>query len=115
LRLKVYIIAVEIHNSDYMDWIVFVKKENARKAEERLKADFSLASKQAIGVRDAKSLGIEKEGSFFIISGTDEGVAKCKELINEFVEEIDEKYLKQANDKIREEADKAAEGFGGLF
>jgi hypothetical protein len=98
-----------------MDWMAFVKRENVRKAEEMLKADFGFAAKQAIGVRDAKSLDIDKDGSFFLISGTDEGVARCKELIKEFVESIDEKYLKQANDKIKEEADKAAEGFGGLF
>jgi hypothetical protein len=98
-----------------MEWVAFVKKENVRKAEEKLKGDFNIAAKQGIGVRDARSLGIEKDGSFFIVSGTDEGVARCKELIKEFVESIDEKYLKQADDKIKEEADKAAEGFGGLF
>lgn len=98
-----------------MDWMTFVKRENARKAEERLRSDFSLASKQAISVRDAKSLGIEKDGSFFLITGTDEGVAKCKELIKEFIEDLEQKYFDMAKKKLQEEADKAAEGFGGLF
>ena len=98
-----------------MDWMTFVKRDNVRKAEERLRGDFSLAAKQAISVRDAKALGIDKEGSFFLITGTEEGVAKCKELIKELTEKLDEKYFDMAKKKLQEEADKAAEGFGGLF
>jgi hypothetical protein len=98
-----------------MDWMVFVKRENVRKAEEILKSDFNLASKQAIGVRDARSLEIDKDGSFFTITGTDEGVAKCKELIKEYVEQVDDSLLQKAKQRLQEEADKAAEGFGGLF
>jgi hypothetical protein len=98
-----------------MEWITFVKRENVRKAEERLKSDFNMAAKQNITIRDAKSLEMDKDGSFFLIIGTEEGVAKCKELIKEFVESIDEKYFKKAKEKLQEESDKAAEGFGGLF
>ena len=98
-----------------MDWIVFVKKENVNKAEEKLRSDFDIAAKQSITVRDARSLDIEKDGSFFLISGTDEGIEKCKELIKEFVEEIDEGYLDEAKEKIKEEEDKAAEAFGGIL
>lgn len=98
-----------------MDWMTFVKKENVRKAEERLKSDFNLAAKQNITVRDARSLEIDKDGSFFLIIGTEEGVAKCKELIKEFVVDLDKKYFDTAKKKLQEEADKAAEGFGGLF
>ena len=98
-----------------MEWMTFVKRENVRKAEEILKSDFNLASKQNITIRDAKSLEIEKDGSFFLIIGTDDGVEKCKELIKEFVENLDEKYFSKAKEKLQEESDKAAEGFGGLF
>ena len=98
-----------------MDWVAFVKRENVRKAEEALKKDFDIASKQSITIRDAKSLGIEKNGSFFLIDGTEEGVKKCKELIKEFTEEIEEKYLKEAKEKIKEEEEKAAEAFGGIL
>ena len=98
-----------------MDWIVFVKKENVRKAEEVLRSDFTGAAKQAIGVRDARSLDIDKDGSFFTITGTEEGVERCKELIKEYVEQVDESILIKVGQKLQEEADKAAEGFGGLF
>lgn len=98
-----------------MDWTTFVKRENVRKAEEKLKSDFNLAAKQSIAIRDARSLEIEKDGSFFLISGTEEGVAKCKELIKDFVEKVDDKYLEKAKEKVKEEEERAAEGFGGLF
>jgi uncharacterized protein YaaR (DUF327 family) len=98
-----------------MNWAAFVKKENVRKAEEKLKSDFNVAAKQSITIRDAKSLDIEKDGSFFLIDGTEEGIAKCKELIKEFVESVDEKYLSKAKEKIKEEEEKAAEAFGGIL
>jgi len=98
-----------------MDWVAFVKKENVNKADEKLRSDFDIAAKQSITVRDAKSLDIEKDGSFFLINGTEEGIEKCKELIKEFVEEIDEDYLNKAKEKIKEEEEKAAEAFGGIL
>jgi len=98
-----------------MEWITFIKKENVRKAEDAIKSDIELASRQSLTVRDANALGIEGEGSFFLISGTDEGVEKCKELIKEYVEEVGEEKLEKAKEKIKEEEDKAAEGMGGIF
>ena len=77
-----------------MDWATFVKKENVRKAEEKLKSDFNLAAKQSIAIRDAKSLEIEKDGSFFLVSGTEEGVAKCKVLIKDLIDLGSDKWLK---------------------
>ncbi len=98
-----------------MEWITFVKKDDVNKAEEKLRNDTDLAAKQSITVRDAKSLDIEKDGSFFLIDGTEDGVEKCKELINEFVEEVDEEHLNKAKEKIKEEEEKAAEAFGGIL
>jgi len=98
-----------------MEWITFVKKEDVRKAEEKLRSDTDLAAKQSITVRDAKSLEIEKDGSFFLIDGTEDGIEKCKELIKEFVEEVDEEHLNKAKEKIKEEEEKAAEAFGGIL
>ena len=68
-----------------MEFIAFVKKENVMKAENKLKEDFDVAARQSIKIRDAKSLELEGEGSFFYITGSDEGVAKCKELLEEFI------------------------------
>jgi hypothetical protein len=97
-----------------MDWIAFVKRENVRKAEEILRNDFELSS-QSINIRDAKPLGIEKDGSFFLISGTEEGVKKSKELIKEFTENVDDKDLKKVAEKVKEEEARAAEAFGAIL
>jgi len=98
-----------------MEWIIFVKKENVKKAEEKLKMDFDVAAKQSITVRDAKSLGLDYDGSFFLIGGDDTGVNKCKELIKEFVFERKKGDLEKAKEKIKQEEEAAAEGMGGIF
>jgi hypothetical protein len=98
-----------------MDWITFVKKENVRKAEEKLKMDFDVAAKQSITLRDARALGLNYDGSFFLISGDDTGVNKCKELIKEFVFEVKKEDLEKAKEKIKQEEEAAAEGMGGVF
>ena len=98
-----------------MEFITFVKKENVNKAEEALKGDFDLASKQSIKIRDAGSLGLEGDGSYFYITGSDEGVEKCKELLKEFIEEAKQEDLDKAKEKIKEEDDAAAAGIGGIF
>ena len=92
-----------------------MKKENVRKAEETLKTGFDVAAKQSITVRDAKSLGLNYDGSFFLIDGSDTGVNRCKELIKEFVFEVKEEELKKARDTIKKEEEIAAEGMGGIF
>jgi hypothetical protein len=98
-----------------MDWITFVKKENVSKAEETLRNDFDLAAKQSITVRDAKTLGFNMDGSFFVISGGDAGVDRCKELIKGFVSEAKKEDLAKAQEAIRKEEEAAAEGMGGIF
>jgi hypothetical protein len=98
-----------------MEWMAFVKKENVRKTEEALKNDFDLAAKQSITTRDARALGFDLDGSFFLIDGSDAGVKKCKELIKDFVFEIKQGELKKAREKIRQEEEAAAEGMGGIF
>src|SRR3989344_9418301 len=98
-----------------MEYICLIKKENARKAEEAIRKDFDVAARQSVAMKDLAALGLKGEGTVFYITGTDEGVAKCKELIKEFVIESDAKVLEQAKQKIKEESDKAAEGMGGIF
>ena len=95
-----------------MEYICFVK--NASAAENAIRSDFDLAAKQSITVKDAKSL-LGKEGNFIYIQGNDEGVEKCKQILSEFVEECPEEDLKKAKEKIKEENEKAACGFGSIF
>jgi len=101
-----------------MEFVCFVKRENARKAEDMLRADFDLAAKQSITVRDANVLGLKEagDGSFFYITGSDEGVKRCQELIKDMVVAATKKpFLEKAKTKIIEEQESAAAGFGGIF
>jgi uncharacterized protein YaaR (DUF327 family) len=98
-----------------VEWIAFVKKENVAKAEGAIRNDVDFAAKESISVKDAKTLNIEKDGSFFFIRGTEKGIERCKELIKDFIEDASEDELSKAKEKIKEEEDKAAAGFGGIF
>jgi hypothetical protein len=98
-----------------MEWMTFVKKENVRKAEEAIRNDFDMAAKQSLTLRDANTLGFKMDGSFFLISGTDAGVAKCKDLIKDFITEAKKEDLDKAREDIRKEEEAAAEGMGGIF
>ncbi len=93
----------------------FVPREKAGQAEMKLRNDFDVCAKQSITVRDAKALGINKEGSFFYVTGSEEGVKKCRELLKEFEAPAKPEELQQAKSKIIEEQDAAASGFGGIF
>ncbi|HLC50899.1 MAG TPA: hypothetical protein VJH90_00810 [archaeon] len=99
------------------EWMVFIKKENASKAEDALRRDFDVAARQSITIRDASVLGIKTDssGSIFYITGTDEGVKRCQELIKGYVEKIDDSALKSAKEKMIKESESAASGMGALF
>lgn len=95
-----------------MEYICFVPKDKVKEAEHLLKKD-DVASRQSIIIRDAKSLEIDESGSFFLVSGSDEGVERAKEILKEFSQSSDN--LDLAKNKIKEEEERAVEGFGGIF
>jgi hypothetical protein len=99
------------------EYICFVKRENARKAEEALRQNFDVAAKQSITIRDAGVLGVKDagDGSFFYVTGTDDGVKRCRELIKDFIFTVKPQLLDKAKTKIKEEEEAAAAGFGGIF
>ena len=98
-----------------MEHMGFVPREKVGQAELKLRSDFDVCAKQSITVRDAKAIGIEKDGSFFYVTGSEEGVNKCKEFLKEFEAPAKPAELEHAKKKILEEQEKAAEGFGGIF
>jgi len=97
------------------EYICYLKKENAMKAEDALRKDFDTAAKQSITVKAAAALGMKLDGSFIFIRGDDRGIAHCKELIKGFVEKAVEKDLAHAKREIEKEEDAAAAGMGGIF
>ncbi len=96
-----------------VEYICLVK--DGAKAEDTLRKDFDLAARQSITVREASTLGLKATGTIIFVRGTEEGVARCKGLLKDFVIEAKPEELEQARKKILEGEEKALEGFGGIF
>lgn len=95
-----------------MKEVFFVKSENRSKAEELIKKD-DLISRGSITIKEAKSMGTDKEGYFIILDTSDEGIKKAEDLLKD----IAEKYEKRDEilSKIKEQEDSAIEGLGSIL
>ena len=71
-----------------MKEIFLVSNENKAKAEEAVKKD-DLVSRSSIITRSAASLGIEEDGYFIIIDGSEEAIKKAEELLKELAKKYD--------------------------
>jgi len=92
-----------------MDLLLFCRKENSRKLEEKLKKD-DLVSGASIKVRDASI--VNKDGVYFYLEGTNEKIEKAKELSKDLAEEILGEEKENVVKILKEEEEKAVEGFG---
>jgi len=93
---------------------VFYLEKYGKKAEEILKKD-DICSRQSIALREAKTLGIDKEGYFLFFEGSEQACERAKELLKEFVKEVEEEVLEKVRKAYEEENEKALQGFGGIF
>ena len=93
---------------------VFYLGKDGKKGEEILKKD-DICSRQSIALREAKTLGIDKEGYFLFFQGSEEACERAKKLLKELVKEVEEKILEKARKAYEEESEKALQGFGGIF
>ncbi len=94
--------------------LVLYLGKNGKKAEEILKKD-DICSRQSIALREASSLGIEKEGYFLFFKGDEKACERAKELLKELVTEVEKEILEKAKKAYEEESEKALQGFGGIF
>lgn len=69
-------------------WLVATDKRP--KAEEVLKTD-DLISRQSIFVRSAGTLGMDDDGFFIIIDGSEQAIAKAAELMKDLGKKYDKK------------------------
>jgi len=95
-----------------MQEVFIVKEADKSKAEDVLRKD-DVVGRQSITIRLASNMGLEKEGYFIIINGSEESIKKAEDLIKEFAK----KYKNKENvlEKLREEEDSAAEGLGAIL
>lgn len=97
-----------------MVYAVFsVKKENIGKIENVLKDD--LVSRQSIVIRDASTLGFNKEVRFVLIEGTNEAIEKAVEIFKGVGEREKEGEAKNIYSKFKEQEETVASGVGLIF
>jgi hypothetical protein len=95
-----------------------------QKVKDRLQKD-NLASRASMIFKDAKTIEESKEGYYCYVSGTEEQCKRILELIAPknpktgevfvYATEVSGKEKDLVITKIKEEEDKALEGFGGIF
>lgn len=105
-----------------MEIVLQIETKNYQKVKDILLKDDSV-SRSSVVFKEGSI--INKEGYYCYISGTEEQCKKALELIKEKNEETGEvtELAKEANteegeqviNKIKEEEDKAIEGFGGII
>jgi hypothetical protein len=105
-----------------MEVIIHTDENNYRKLKEKLLADEAV-NRASIVFKEAKQFG--KEGGYLsIVSGTEDRCKRAIELAkglgkdqkgSELAKEIVGKEKGEILKKIKEEEDKAIEGFGGIF
>ena len=105
-----------------MEIVLQIESKNYQKVKEILSKD-DIVSRSSMTFKEASI--IEKEGYYCYISGTDEQCKRALEIIKEKNEETGEEVelAKEASteekekvmNKIKEEEDKAIEGFGGII
>jgi nitrogen regulatory protein PII len=96
-----------------MEILLITETKNFQKVKELLLKD-NLASRASITFKEAKNYG-GKEGYYCYISGSDEQCKKALELTKDLAKEVKNKEKDKFINKMKEEENRAMEGFGGIF
>jgi len=97
-----------------MEAVFFIEKEKYSQARDKASSD-ELVSKQSLTFKDSSSLGLEKEGYYLLVSGSDEGVKAAKGLLKGLAEELKGDEAEKVRSVIKEQEEEAMAGFGGIF
>ncbi len=92
--------------------------KNVLEAEDMIGEDTDINQwkRQGYNLRDANSLGMDKEGTYLHVEGNKEFFEENEEEINlEGVKEIKGEEKEKVINKIKKEQQKAAEGMGTIF
>jgi rubrerythrin len=97
-----------------MKAVFFIPSEDYSKAKNMVYGD-DLLSRQTINFRESKALGMEKDGYYLEIDGSEESIAQAKEVLGDLAKEVDKDEKEKILAKIDEQENSAAQGFGTLF
>ncbi len=97
-----------------MKALFFLDSENYSKMKNKISED-DLVSRQSINFREGKALGLDKDGYYLEIDGSEESIVKVKEIIGDLGTEVTGDEKKKVLAKIEEQQNNAAAGFGSIF
>jgi hypothetical protein len=100
--------------SDFMDILFKIEKENLEQAKNLLLSD-DIVSRGSITFKEGSSLGLKENGYYCYLSGTDKICKKAKELVKDLTKLIEGKNKDKIIKEIKNEEQKAMEGFGAIF
>lgn len=93
--------------------VFYVEKANRAAAEQKISQD--PVGRQSIVVRDAVSLGVQKDGTYIYIDGTEEALRLAREWLKGMVTELPEKERDEVIKKMEEQEASVFEGVGSIF
>jgi hypothetical protein len=95
-----------------MKEVFLVSGDNKLKAENVLRKD-DLINRGSITIKEARGLGIDKDGYFIIIDCPEEGLKKAGELLKGLAEKVENK--EEVLKKVDDQENSATEGFGNIL
>ncbi|MEM5797360.1 MAG: hypothetical protein QXD72_00570 [Candidatus Aenigmatarchaeota archaeon] len=95
-----------------MEIVLHFETENFAKGKDILLKD-DLVGRASIVFKEGSIIG--KEGYYCYLSGTEEQCEKALELMKDIGEEVKDETKSQLIGKIKEEEEKAIEGFGNIL
>lgn len=96
-----------------MEAVFLFPKDSGAQSREILEDD--LISRQSVNVRDARSLGLDRDGLLVFLQGEAAAIERFEELADEDVTRLGSKDAARAAEILRKEEEDAAEGVGLLF
>ncbi|KAF0222453.1 MAG: hypothetical protein FD167_5004 [bacterium] len=95
-----------------MEIVLQFKSENFAKAKDVLLTD-DVVGRASLVFKEGSIIG--KDGYFCYLSGTEEQCKRALGLVKEIAEEVKDETKSQLINKIKEEEDRAIEGFGNIL
>ena len=95
-----------------MEIVLHFKSENFAKCKDILLTD-DIVGRASLTFKEGSI--ISKDGYFCYLTGTEEQCKRALELVKELAEEVIDETKSQLIKKIKEEEDRAIEGFGNIL
>ena len=95
-----------------MEIVLHFKSGNFAKGKDVLLTD-DVVGRASMIFKEGSIIG--KDGYYCLLSGTEEQCKRASELVKELAEEVKDETKSQLINKIKEEEDKAIEGFGNIL